>query len=77
MANAATVKDVLYALEFLGERLCRWPTLKPGGKSAWALEPSGRKVPESVANTVRSSSQVTTVPSSRYGEVSYVWKAAA
>ncbi len=48
MAKAATVKDVLYALQFASETLCRWPQMS-ARLAAWSLEPSGMKVPNHVA----------------------------
>lgn len=50
MAKApATIKDVLYALEYMHESLCRWPQV--GAKpAAWSMEPSGLKVPARVAD---------------------------
>lgn len=76
MAKSATVKDVLYALEFAGAQLCRRPS--PGGhKAAWSLEPGGVKVPAGVADQARLSPSVAAIESNRYGEVRYVWRSAA
>ena len=38
---------------------------------------SGRKVPESVANSIRTSGKVSGVPGDHYGAMDYVWKATA
>lgn len=77
MANSVTIKDALYAMEYLGERLCRKPSDKAGGSPAWHLSISGRKVPESVANSIRTSGKVSGVPGDHYGAMDYVWKVTA
>lgn len=76
MANAATVKDVLYAMEYLHQELCCWPrhSARP---AAWSLEPSGQKVPAHVADSARLSACIVGSPISRRGEARYVWKSAA
>ena len=76
MAKAATVKDVLYALEFLGAELCMWPS--PGGhRNAWSLEPGGVKVPPHVADEARAQGGVVGLPGSKHGEARYGWSEAA
>lgn len=76
MAKAATLKDVLYALEFMGERLCRWQAV--GARpSAWSIEPSGVKVTPSIANEALAHGGLVAAPESKHGVVSYVWRQAA
>lgn len=77
MAKSATLKDVLYALEFAGARLCRWPTAKPNSTAAWSLEPGGVKVPSHVADQARGSGNLVKSGSSRFGEDIFVWAHAA
>lgn len=76
MANAATVKDVLYAMEYMHQELCRWPQYG-AGRAAWSLEPSGQKVAQHVAYQARLSPCICGSPVSRRGEARYMWKAAA
>lgn len=73
MAKLATVKDVLYALEYLNGELCCWP----GRSGAWSLEPMGQKVLQRVADEARAHGQITASQLSKYGEARYVWKRAA
>lgn len=76
MAKAATLKDVLYGLEFGRQQLCRWPN--PSGKgAAWSLEPGGIKVPPDIANKALMSGEVAKLVEQRFGETRYGWKAAA
>lgn len=70
MAKAATVKDVLYALEYLDARL----VMKAGGK--WSLEPSGQSVPPRIADEVKAHGGVVGRPD-RSGNATYVWSRAA
>lgn len=74
--TVATLKDVLYGLEFLGQELCRWPN--PGGRTpAWSLEPGGRngvKVPHHVADKARENASVVAAPASNFGESRYIWR---
>lgn len=76
MAKAATVKDVLYALEFTGAVLCMWPS--PGGhKNAWSLEPAGLKVTPSVASdAMLATGSIVGIKHPR-AEAAYVWRSAA
>jgi hypothetical protein len=64
MAKEATVKDVLYALEHLRERL-----VLDNGK--WQLQPSGTRVKPHVADEARTKGPITSTAIS--GEVSYLW----
>jgi len=76
MAKAATVKDVLYALEYTGDQLCRWPA-KAGGRASWSLLQSGAKIAPQVADEVRGHASVYALESTPYGEARYAWQAAA
>lgn len=71
-----TVKDILYALEYLNAELVRRPADKPGAKCSWTLEPDSRRVPEKVAEAARSHIAVVSIPMPA-GEVRYVWRKAA
>ncbi|MDB6035985.1 MAG: hypothetical protein JWM16_6323 [Verrucomicrobiales bacterium] len=73
MSRAATLKDVLYGLEFDGQQLCRWP----GGGKAWSLEPSGAKVLPHVADKALASGFVVNAPTSKFGESRYQWQGRA
>lgn len=76
MANDATVKDVLYALEYMHAQLVRRPANKPGSKCSWVLEPTGQGVKEKVAEQARSHVAVVSI-AERNGEVRYMWRRAA
>lgn len=71
-----TTKDVLYALEFTGDAMVRVPPQTMGGKAKWQMKATGSSVKESIANEVRSSGRVKSVPE-RNGAESIVWGAAA
>lgn len=75
MSKAATLKDVLYGLEFAGAQLCRWPTSGPLNKSAWSLEPGGVKVPGHVADKARECGHIVASALSKHGESRFVWEA--
>lgn len=77
MSKAATLKDVLYALEYGGGRLCRWPTMRSGFKQAWSIEPGGLKVPSGIADQARAVSGVVRFESRPDGYDEYRWRAAA
>ena len=77
MAKPATLKDVLYALEFTGARLCRWPSHKTGAKAAWSLEPGGTKVPGHIADQARASGPVASLENRPDGYEAFVWRRAA
>jgi hypothetical protein len=51
MANDLTAKDVLYALEYLGDALIRSPAKT--NRTNWQMRKSGLGVKEKVANEVR------------------------
>jgi hypothetical protein len=70
MPKQLTAKDVLYALEYLHERL----TLNPDGK--WSLEPSRQRVSPHVADEAKAHGGVVGRPD-RSGCAVYVWQAAA
>jgi hypothetical protein len=65
-----TTKDVLYALEYLSERL----VLRPDGK--WRLEPSGQIVPDRAADEAKAHGGIVAYPD-RSGLAVYGWRAAA
>ncbi len=52
MPKDLTTKDVLYALEYLGDTLVRVPIRD--GRAKWQMRDSGLPVKEGVANEVRS-----------------------
>lgn len=72
MAKELTVKDVLYALEYMGDALIRTPI--SDGRARWNLR-SGAAVKEYVANAVRASGSVSSVED--IGRQIVVWRAAA
>lgn len=72
MAKDLTVKDVLYALEYMGDALLRTPITD--GRARWHMR-SGPTVKESIANAVRSSGHISAVEDT--GRQIIVWKAAA
>ena len=51
MAKDLTVKDVLYALEYLGDALVRTPIRD--GRAKWQMRNSGMSVKDSVAASVQ------------------------
>lgn len=69
MRKPLTAKDVLYALEYLNERL----TLRSG---KWSLEPSNQKVTPHVADEAKAHGGVVGRPD-RSGLAVYVWQRAA
>lgn len=71
-----TVKDVLYALEYMHDAMVRIPPQTMGGKAKWTMKSTGAAVKESVANEVRSSGSVTALDE-RDGRQLIVWRAAA
>lgn len=74
MAKPATVKDVLYALQYGGAQLVRHQQANPGRPAAWSLEPTGIKVPARIADLIRMDARVTVSPASMHGEARYQWK---
>jgi hypothetical protein len=72
MAKAATVKDVLYALEYMGARLCMRPATSAGRPASWVIEPGGIKVPVAVADEAKASAPLVAV-GGRDGEAVYAW----
>jgi hypothetical protein len=76
MAKTATVKDVLYALQYGGAQLVRHRQANPTKPAAWSLEPGGVKVPARVADEGRRSLRVVASSESRHGETRYQWVAA-
>lgn len=69
MPKPLTAKDVLYALEYLNDRL----VMRRGGK--WAMQ-SGAPVPPRVADEVKAHGGVVGIPD-RSGGATYAWQSAA
>lgn len=74
MSKAATLADVICALQFGHEQLCRWPSTKA---PAWSLEPSGIKVHAHVADKARLDPCIIADGLSKYGEQRFVWQSEA
>lgn len=72
MAKAATIKDVLYALEFLGEQLVRYPPEPPKRNTTWLLPKSKVNVPQDVVDKIRQNSNLVAIDDFRFG-----WRAPA
>jgi hypothetical protein len=72
MPKDLTVKDVLYALEYLDDALMRTPI--SDGRARWHMR-SGATVKETVANAVRASGHVRSFDDC--GRQTITWKAAA
>jgi hypothetical protein len=75
MPKDLTIKDVLYALEYMRDAMVRVPS-QTGGKPKWQMKAGGQSVKESVANEVRASGFVVSMPE-RNGSELIVWKAVA
>lgn len=76
MPKDATVKDVLYGLQFGRQVLARRQI--SFGKAAWSLEPSGMKVKEAIAQAaINGDRSVTCLWAGPNGEAHYGWSAAA
>lgn len=71
MPREATIKDVLYGLEFTGAVLVRRSN---GAKSSWSLFPGGLKVSQHVADAVRRDMRVRETAAS-LSEIRYGWRA--
>ncbi len=76
MAKTATLKDVLYALEFMGAELCRWPASNPASEPTWKIEPSGLKVPARIAEEARKHN-IVRVDGTGFWIERYRWRAVA
>ncbi len=72
MPKDLTTKDVLYALEYMGDALIRTPI--SDGKAKWHLR-SGATVREPVANAVRASGHVHAFDDC--GRQTITWRSAA
>lgn len=72
MAKDLTAKDVLYALEYLGDALIRTPLRD--GKARWHMR-TGATVKEGVANAVRASASLVSFEDA--GRQFLTWRAAA
>lgn len=70
MRKTATLKDVLYALEFGQQVLTRIS----GPSPSWTLQPIGTAVPAQIADKAREHPSVMTMPSTRPGESRYAWQ---
>ncbi|KKC39534.1 hypothetical protein WH87_04910 [Devosia epidermidihirudinis] len=73
MAKDLTVKDVLYALEYMRDALVRTPI--SDGRARWNMRLTGASVKESVANQVRASGSVSGIEDT--GTQIIVWRVAA
>ena len=73
MANAVTLRDVLYALEYLHDAMVRTPI--SDGKYRWNMRAGGQVVKDSVANAVCASGRVSSIDD--FGTQIIVWRAAA
>lgn len=58
MSKDLTVKDVLYAMEYLHDAMVRTPPQSMGGKGKWNMKATGATVREAIANEVRSSGKI-------------------
>lgn len=72
MPKDLTVKDVLYALEYMNDALLRTPI--SDGKARWHLR-TGATVKETVANAVRTSGHISSIEDA--GRQIITWRAAA
>lgn len=70
----ATLRDVLYGLEYAGAKLQRAPGRQ--GKGSWSLTPSGSRVPPAVADEARRHPRIALVASSPSLDV-FGWRAGA
>lgn len=77
MPTDATVKDVLYALQFGKQHLCRRPANRAGTPNAWSLHPSGLRVPARVADEARQRREIIPVVGGLAGEDHFGWSDAA
>ena len=68
MKKTITEKDVVYALRYGGQQLCMWP----GKTAAWSLEPSGKRVGQSVANAVCAFNRLVGAGYTKHGEARYI-----
>jgi hypothetical protein len=73
MPNDLTVKDVLYALEYLGDALVRAPVRN--GRAKWQMRGSGLHVKDSVADAVRANGSTQSINDLALQVVK--WKSAA
>lgn len=72
MAKDLTVKDVLYALEYMNDALLRTPI--SDGRARWHMR-TGATVKEAVANAVRSSGHIQS--SEDMGRQVIIWRGTA
>lgn len=73
MPKTITAKDVLYALQYLGDALVRMPAIN--GKENWQMQITRQSVKESVANEVRASGSIVAVEDR--GRQLIIWRQAA
>lgn len=73
MPKDLTTKDVLYALQYMGDALVRVPI--NDGNARWEMQIGRRAVKERVANEVRASGSVVGVED--HGRQLIIWKQAA
>ena len=75
MSKTTTLKDVLYALEYLGSTLTRHPA-QMKAKGYWTLA-NGVKVPEAISREAIGSGSVALVHETREGVATYGWRKVA
>lgn len=70
MAKGATVKDVLYAMQFAGARLVRTPS------GSFHLAPDGIRIPARIADEARGSGEIVSIEHRLDGSETFGWRAA-
>lgn len=73
MPKDLTVKDVLYALEYLNDRMIRTPIRD--GKAVWTMKAGGQTVRPSIAQEVCASGFVSSIEDR--GRAIVMWRQAA
>ena len=73
MPKDLTVKDVLYALEYMGDAMIRVPS--SNSKARWEMQIARQPVKETVANEVRASGSV--IGTEDRGRQVIIWRRAA
>lgn len=73
MPKDLTVKDVLYALQYLNDQMIRTPIRD--GKAVWAMKVGGQTVKPSIAQEVCASGAVSCIEDR--GRAIVMWKQAA
>jgi len=75
MPSALTLKDVLYALEYGRQTLCRFP--RQGKPAIWVLEPNGTPVPQRIAEAATITADVVCIERLINGRQVFGWRMAA